>query len=129
MEIGSFQVVMAVVPPYKDFPCPIRQLLDVDDPVRMVAELVNGLKEGENPAAKLGCDRSLFEAFKSIQDLMMSGFRSASLVNNTVFVSLRPDALSIGSHQRGQRSESWCRMRVEKTTDPEPAEALSRFPC
>ena len=100
----------------------------MDDPVKVVAELVNGLKEKGNPAAKLGYDRSLFEAFKSFQDLMMSGFRSASLVNNTVFVSLRPDALSIGNHQRGQRSESCCRMSVEKTTDPEPAEALSRFP-
>ena len=99
LDIGSFQVVMAVVPPYKDFPCPIRQLLDVDDPVRIVAELVNGPKEGENPAAKLGYDRSLFEAFKSIQDLMMSGFRSASLVNKTVLVSLRPDALSVGSKE------------------------------
>ena len=99
LEIGSFRAVMAVVPPYKGFPCPIRQLLDVDEPIRIVAELVNGLKEEENPAAKLGYDRSLFEAFKSIQDLMMSGFRSASLVNKTVLVSLRPDALSVGSKE------------------------------
>ena len=99
LEIGSFRVEMAVVPPYTSFPCPIRQLLDVDEPVRIVAELVNGLKEGENPAAKLGYDRSLFEAFKSIQDLMMSGFRSASLVNKTVLVSLRPDALSVRSKE------------------------------
>ena len=66
LEIGSFRVEMAVVQPYTSFPCPIRQLLDVDKKVRIVAEVVNGLKKEESTAAKLGYDRTLFAAFKSI---------------------------------------------------------------